>query len=102
MLGVIGLDHISDKVIELRLILGQTFGMLRLIARNERSNSPVLHIKVQLIDAHLVNRTILVLATNKLALAIVGFANPALSNACLDELVHFHCLTPLLVQTGHG
>ena len=102
MLGVIGLDHISNKVIEFRLILGQTLGMLCLIARNEGCNTPVLHIEMQLIDAHLVNRTILVLATNKLALAIASFANPALSNTRVDELFHFHCLTPLLVQTDHG
>ena len=56
---------------------------------------------MQLIDAHLVNWTILVLTVNKLALAIAGFANPALGNTRVDELFHFHCLTPLLVQIGH-
>ena len=102
MLGVIRLDHTRNEVIELRLILRQALGMLCLIARNEGSNSSILHIEMQLIDAYLVNWTILVLTVNKLALAIAGFANPALSNTRVDELFHFHCFTPLLVQTGHG
>ena len=76
--------------------------MLCLIARNKSSDTTILHIKMQLVDAHLVNRTIPVLAVNKLALAVAGFANPALGNTCVNELFHFHCLTPLLVQTGHG
>ena len=95
-------DQNSNEVIELRLILRQALGVLCLIARNEGSNSSILHIEMQLIDAHLVNWTILVLTVNKLALAIAGFANPALSNTRVDELFHFHCFTPLLVQTGHG